>query len=87
MTLVLVGKDLVLKGLSLKIEDKKVPGTYTWGSPWVYNPLIRSPLIRSLPTGHPSGGMNPDELVTWAPKKVAEVGREWDFLFQGHIGW
>ena len=26
MTLVLVGKDLVLEGLSLKIEDKKVPG-------------------------------------------------------------
>ena len=26
MTLVLVGKDLVLEGLSLKIKDKKVPG-------------------------------------------------------------
>ena len=26
MTLVLVGKDLVLEGLSLKREDRKVPG-------------------------------------------------------------
>ena len=28
MTLVLVGKDLVLEGWSLKIEDKKVPGRF-----------------------------------------------------------
>ena len=32
--------------------------TYKWGIPWGYKPLIRSPLIRSLPTGHPSGGVN-----------------------------
>ena len=29
MTLVLIGKDLVLEGWSLKIEDKKVPGIYS----------------------------------------------------------
>ena len=28
MTLVLVGKDLVLEGSKLKIEDKRVPGWY-----------------------------------------------------------
>ena len=28
MTLDLVGKDLILKGSSPKIEDKQVPGTY-----------------------------------------------------------
>ena len=28
MTLVLIGKDLVLKGSTTKIEDKQVPGIY-----------------------------------------------------------
>ena len=28
MTLVLIGKDLVLDGLTLKIEDKQVPGIH-----------------------------------------------------------
>ena len=32
MTLVLIGKDLVLKGSTTKIEDKQVPGTWSiWG--------------------------------------------------------
>ena len=30
MTLVLIGKDLVLKGSTTKIEDKQVPGIYTY---------------------------------------------------------
>ena len=29
MTLVLIGKDLVLKGSTTKIEDKQVPGIHT----------------------------------------------------------
>ena len=30
MTPVLMGKDLVLEGSFVKIEDKQVPGIYTW---------------------------------------------------------
>ena len=30
MTLVLIGKDLVLKGSTTKIEDKQVPGIYIY---------------------------------------------------------
>ncbi len=30
MTPVLTGKDLVLEGSTTKIEDKQVPGIYTW---------------------------------------------------------
>ena len=33
MTLVLIGKDLVLKGSTTKIEDKQVPGIY-----YIYSP-------------------------------------------------
>ena len=39
MTLVLVGKDLVLEGLSLKIEDKKVPGICMYI--YIYSEKIR----------------------------------------------
>ena len=37
MTLVLIGKDLVLEGSTTKIEDKQVPGTNTWSVLRSYN--------------------------------------------------
>ena len=48
LTIVLVGKDLVLEGLILKMEDKKVP-KYLFLSPKETS-LLAHPLMASQPT-------------------------------------
>ena len=37
MTFALIGKDIVLEGLTTKIENKQVPGIYIYGYNYVWN--------------------------------------------------
>ena len=49
MTLVLIGKDLVLKGSTTKIEDKQVPGIYIYSDMYT----LRQTNIFAPEIGHP----------------------------------